>query len=357
MNPYQSIEWKDNAIRMIDQRLIPYEIKYVDVRNYHELAASIRDMLIRGAPAIGAAAGYGMVLAANQFRSSSRETFLKEMESAAEVIRAARPTAVNLFYAVDRVMKRIESKKTASVDEICQNILEEAHAIAEEDIDACRRIGENAMQVVPDTATFIHHCNTGALATVGIGSALGVIRTAHEKGKKVFVYVDETRPRLQGARLTSWELKQLGIPHAVIVDGASGHIMRTRKVDLVTVGCDRIAANGDFANKVGTYNLGIAAKAHNVPFYSVGPTSTIDLSIPDGDHINIEERPADEITHIGKEQITPDGVQVVNPSFDVTPNKYLTGIITEEGIAYPPFTESLALMVKRARERREKSAR
>jgi methylthioribose-1-phosphate isomerase len=270
------------------------------------------------------------------------------------VIRAARPTAVNLFWAVARVMERVERAPAGSPAELARVVLDEAHAIAQEDIDLCRRIGENAQSLVPQGARFIHHCNTGALATVGIGTALGVIRTAQEAGKNVFVYVDETRPRLQGARLTAWELDQLEIPHAVIADGASGWVMKNKGVDLVTVGCDRVAANGDSANKIGTYNLAMAARFHGVPFYIVGPTTTIDLDTPNGEAIEIEERDPREVTFIGNEQITPDGTQAVNPAFDVTPAELITAIITEEGIATPPFTESLREMVARAAARREK---
>ena len=228
------------------------------------------------------------------------------------------------------------------VDLLKQMVVSEAQKIFDEDIQMNKKIGLNGQQFIPDSANVIHHCNTGALATGGYGTALGVIRTAFESGKKVHVYVDETRPRLQGARLTSWELKQLGIPHTVIVDGASGYIMRNTRIDACLVGCDRIAANGDVANKIGTFNLALAAFIHGVPFYSVGPTTTIDLSIENGEEIPIEERSGDEITHIGHEQITPEDVQVANPAFDVTPAKYITAIITNKGVAFPPYKQSLA---------------
>ena len=257
------------------------------------------------------------------------------------MLKAARPTAVNLFWAVDRVLNRVALLKSGAPGELRAAVLAEAQKMEQEDIETNKQIGLNGLPLVPQKAAFIHHCNTGALATVDYGTALGLIRTAHEHGRDVFVYVDETRPRLQGARLTAWELKHLGIPHALIVDGASGYIMKNRGVDLVTVGCDRVAANGDTANKVGTYNLALAAKAHHVPFYIVGPTSTIDLDIPSGDFIEIEERGADEVIRIGKEMVAPEGTPVCNPAFDVTPAELITAIITERGVIYPPFTENI----------------
>jgi methylthioribose-1-phosphate isomerase len=351
MTNYRSIEWLDNgAVRMLDQRVLPQQISYLEYTDCDAVAEAIREMVIRGAPAIGAAAGYGLALAAQNSQASSAAALRRELDQAAARLRQARPTAVNLFWAVDRVLARVKSEAAATVDDIRRLVLEEAHAIAREDVETNRQIGLNALPLIPDGARIVHHCNTGALATTDYGTALGVIRTAHEHGKGVFVYVDETRPRLQGARLTAWELQQLGVPHAVIVDGASGFIMKERGVDLVTVGCDRVAANGDTANKIGTYNLALVARAHGVPFYVVGPTSTIDLSCPTGKDIRIEERPADEVTRLGAEQLAPEGTQVVNPAFDVTPNELITAIITEAGVAYPPFTESLSEIVRKGRE-------
>lgn len=352
MTTYRSIEWTGKGLRMLDQRLLPHQVIYIDYTDFREVAAAIRDMVVRGAPAIGASAAYGLALAVLHSKAADLPALQKEFEEAAVVLRKARPTAVNLFWAIDRVLAHTAQCSPTSIDELRQVVLAEADAIAKEDAAMCRQMGLNALEILPDPVTFIHHCNTGALATVEYGTALGVIRTAHEHGRKVFVYVDETRPRLQGARLTSWELKQLGIAHAVIADGASGFIMRNHHVDLATVGCDRIAANGDTANKIGTYNLALVARAHGVPFYVVGPTSTVDLSTPTGAEIDIEERPASEVTHVGAEQITPDGVQVCNPAFDVTPAEYITGIITEGGIARPPYTESLAKLVEKARAKR-----
>jgi methylthioribose-1-phosphate isomerase len=338
---------------MLDQRLLPGEMQYVEYARAEEVAQGIRSMVIRGAPAIGAAAAYGLALAAYHSEADEVEGVRGELAQAAEVLRKARPTAHNLFWALDRVLERAERPSLESAADLRKAVLAEAHAIASEDVRTNRRIGLNALEVVPDPAKVLHHCNTGSLATVDYGTALGVIRAAHEHGKRVHAYLDETRPRLQGARLSSWELKQLDIPHTVIVDGASGHLMRTVGIDLCVVGCDRVAANGDTANKIGTYNLALAAYAHGVPFYVAGPTSTIDLSLATGDEIEIEERPAREVTHVGEMQVTPDDVEVFNPAFDVTPARYITAVITEEGIAYPPFEKSLKEMVERARSKRE----
>lgn len=332
---------------MIDQRLLPEEVVYREYRDAAGVAEAIRTMVVRGAPAIGAAAAYGLAAQAAHSHYATVEEMLEELEDAARVLGAARPTAVNLSWAIARVLDACKAARYATPDALRAAVLAEAHAIAAAEVAANRQIGLNALPLIPQKAVFIHHCNTGPLATVDIGTALGVIATAHQHGREVFVYVDETRPRLQGARLTAWELGQMGIPYAVIVDGASGHIMRTRHVDLVVVGGDRVAANGDVANKVGTYNLALAAHAHGVPFYSVVPTSTIDLSIATGDEIPIEEREADEVTCIGNQRITPAGTPVVNPAFDVTPARYITAIITEAGVAYPPFEESLAGMMQR----------
>ncbi len=354
MAEYYSIKWMNGAVSMIDQRLLPHEVKYNTYTTHEQIAEAINVMVVRGAPAIGASAAYGMVLAANAIKTDDVSTGLVELKAAGEILKAARPTAVNLFWAVDRVYNKAAEAQAETMADLRAVVKAEADLIWHEDADMCFRMAENAMEVTPDPVVFVHHCNTGALATVDYGSALGVIRRAHEVGKEVFAYVDETRPRLQGARLTSWELRELGVPHAVIVDGASGFVMKNKGVNMVVFGCDRIAANGDVANKIGTYNLALAAKAHGIPAYSVGPTSTIDLGTPTGDLIEIEERPGDEVSYVfGKAHITPDGVDVYNPAFDVTPNEIITGIITEEGIAYPPYEESLAEMVRRAEERRQ----
>src|SRR4051812_26049460 len=335
---------------MLDQRLLPHEVRYVIYTDYRDVAAAIRDMVIRGAPAIGVAAGYGMALAAIGSQATEPAALRREMDEAAVILRAARPTAANLFWAVDRLLAAVDRPDLDTAALIRTAALAEAHAIREENARTNEQIGLNALPLIPDRATIIHHCNTGALATVEYGTALGVVRAAHEHGKATHVYVDETRPRLQGARLTTWELQRLGIPQTLIVDGASGHIMRTVGVDLCVVGCDRVAANGDTANKIGTYNLALVARAHGVPFYVAGPLSTVDLAVPHGgDTIPIEERDPREVTHIDTEQIVPDGVAVANPAFDVTPAEYITAIITEAGIAYPPFAESLPRLVEEAK--------
>lgn len=352
MNSYRSIEWKKDRLVLLDQRRLPAEIIYIELRRYEDVAEAIKSMVVRGAPAIGATAAYGLVLATHQMDSEDISIVRSELEKAADLLRSSRPTAVNLFWAIDRVMRKSADPLIKSVDSLQEVVFNEATAIALEDVETNRQIGLNALDLIPEKVIFIHHCNTGALATVDHGTALGIIRTAYEHGRDVFVYVDETRPRLQGARLTSWELKQLGIKHKVIVDGASGFIMANEKVDLVTVGCDRVAKNGDTANKIGTYNLAIVARAHEVPFYVAAPTSTIDLSIFSGNLIKIEERSSQEITHIQGQQITPDNIEVTNPAFDITPAEYITGIITEMGIAYPPYEESLNKMVDLAEKKR-----
>ena len=342
MSEYFSIRWVDGVVRMLDQRLLPEEVIYRDFTRSSELAAAIRDMVIRGAPAIGVAAGYGLALTAVHSKALQTSELIWELKAASFELGRSRPTAVNLYVAIQRINRIIDQAEESGLDQLKEMVLKEAHRIADEDIQMDLMIAQNGQQLIPDQANLIHHCNTGALATAGIGTALGVIRVAHESGKKIHVYVDETRPRLQGARLTSWELTQLGIPHTVIVDSASGYFMRKVHIDACLVGCDRIASNGDVANKIGTYNLALAASAHGVAFYSVGPMTTVDLSIASGEEIPIEERSAREVTHIGNVQVTPDNVVVANPAFDVTPAKYVTAIITDKGVAYPPYKQSLA---------------
>ncbi len=353
MAPYRTLEWRNNALVLLDQRLLPHEVRYITLTRVEEVAEAIRNMTVRGAPAIGATAAYGMALAALQSPGKTAEDLLRHLEQAATLLKASRPTAVNLAWAVDRIVSLVNALPTNDPIQIFHTILSEAHAIAEEDVRTNRQIGLNALPLLPPKVTFIHHCNTGALATVDYGTALGIIRTAHEHGHEVFVYVDETRPRLQGARLTAWELQQLGIPFQIIVDGASGFVMRTRKVDAVVVGCDRVALNGDTANKIGTYNLALAARAHGVPFYVAAPTSTIDLSLPNGAAIPIEERSEEEIVAFDGHPIAPVGAPAYNPAFDVTPAQYITAIITEAGIAYPPYEQSLPLQVETAKKWRE----
>jgi methylthioribose-1-phosphate isomerase len=345
MSAFHTIEWIDGRVRMLDQRYLPHKILYNDYTDYNEVADAIREMVIRGAPALGAAAAYGMTLVPFHTHSQDVQTVRQELQQAARTLRQARPTAVNLAWGVDRILKRLADPKLDSVEALREASLDEALAIAQEDVQTNKKLGLNALPLIPDEATIIHHCNTGTLATVDYGTALGVIRAAHENGKRVFVLVDETRPRLQGARLTAWELQQYGIPFKVIVDGASGHYMRTLGVDLCVVGCDRVAANGDAANKIGTYNLAVVAHENGVPFYVAAPSSTIDMRTPNGDKIKIEERPAREVTHVSEVQITPQDTLVGNPAFDVTPAKYISAILTELGIAYPPFEKSLAKLM------------
>jgi methylthioribose-1-phosphate isomerase len=345
MSDYFSIRWVDGVVTMLDQRLLPDKVVYRDFFQSGDVATAIREMVIRGAPAIGAAAGFGLALVAFHSKASQTSELSRELNTAAEELRKSRPTAANLFEAINRITRIVDQAEGMDLDQLKQMVVAEAEKIADEDVQMDLRIAQNGQQFIPDRANLIHHCNTGALATAGIGTALGVIRVAHESGKRIHVYVDETRPRLQGARLTSWELKQLGIPHTVIVDGASGYFMRNTKIDACLVGCDRIASNGDVANKIGTYNLALVASAHGVPFYSVGPTTTIDFSIATGEEITIEVRSDNEITHIGDKQITPDGVKVANPAFDITPAKYISAIVTDRGVAYPPYKKSLSKLM------------
>jgi methylthioribose-1-phosphate isomerase len=305
-------------------------------------------MTIRGAPVIGVAAAFGLALAAQRRPTLAAAALQAELADVASTLLATRPTAVNLSWAVGRVLRRIEDPRLPDADAVRAAALDEAKCLAREDAQVNRQIALNALPLIPDPATVIHHCNTGGLATVEYGTALGIIRTAHENGRRIHVLVAETRPRLQGARLTAWELGRLGISHTVIVDGASGHVMRTGRVDCCLVGGDRVAANGDTANKIGTYNLAVVARAHDVPFYVAAPISTIDLTIPNGDVIPIEERSPREITHVGDEWITPAWTSVANPAFDVTPARYVTAFITEAGLAYPPFEQSLPALVEKA---------
>ena len=346
MSTFHSIEWKDGALRLLDQRALPIQTRYNTYTTAPDVADAIKQMVTRGAPAIGAAAAYGLALSAQNSRANTLSGLRADLEAAAETLRQSRPTAVNLFWAINRVMEKVNDPALKSVEAAKEAALREAHAIAAEDVETNKAIGYNALPLIPDNAKIIHHCNTGSLATVDYGTALGIIRIAWEEGKQVHAWLDETRPRLQGARLSAWELKQLGIPHTVIADGASGHVMRTIGIDLAVVGCDRVAANGDTANKIGTYNLALAARAHGVPFYVAAPTSTIDMSLPNGEQIPIEERDPREVTHVGNCQITPDDTPVANFAFDVTPAQYITAIITEKGVAYPPFEQTLTALMK-----------
>ena len=351
----RSVEWHGGKVRMIDQRLLPADFRMVEYEDYREVAQAINEMVIRGAPAIGAAAAFGMALAARQSQARGRDSQLMvDLYAAADTLRAARPTAVNLAWAVARLLERAEAESDPST--VPDVLLAEARALADEDVAINKRLGEYGASLIQDGDTILHHCNTGGLATVDYGTALGVIRTAHEDGKRIHVLVDETRPRLQGARLTAWELQKLGIPFTLIVDNAAGHFMRTEQVNIVLVGADRVAANGDVANKIGTYSLAVVAQASAIPFYPCVPASTIDLSLSTGDDIPIEERPIDEITGISYQgrAAVPEGVRAANPAFDVTPCRYVTGIVTEHGIVYPPFGVGLREIVGVPIERRNR---
>jgi methylthioribose-1-phosphate isomerase len=338
-----TIDWQGDVIVMVDQRKLPGQEIYVRCRTAQEVAKAIRTMVIRGAPAIGVAAAMGLAL--NMRRSTAKGTkqFAVEFQKTCDMMAATRPTAVNLFWAIDRMKRTFAEGAQAgeSTDELCTRLDREARAIHDEDVANCKAMGAYGAAIVPDGARVLTHCNAGALATAGYGSALGVIRAAVEQGKKIAVIADETRPFLQGARLTAWELVREGISTTVITESMAGPLMRAGDIDLVVVGADRIAANGDTANKIGTYTVAVLAHEHRIPFYVAAPLSTIDLETPDGDHIPIEERDQREITHIGSARLTPEGAQIRNPAFDVTPSRYIAGIITEKGIFTAPFTESL----------------
>lgn len=347
----RTVFWQDHQVQLIDQRLLPAETIIVGFGTVADVAFAIQDMVVRGAPAIGATGAYGMVVAAEASPARDGAGLLADLQAAKRVLDAARPTAVNLSWATTRLLAVAEDAvhAGASVESVRATLLAEAEALADEDVEINRRMGFHGAAVVPDGANLLHHCNTGTLATVDFGTALGVVYACQEQGKSIHVWVDETRPRLQGARLTAWELMRAEIPMHLIADNAAGHLMRTGQVDVVIFGADRVAANGDVANKIGTYKVTVVARENGIPVYAVVPTSTIDLNLPDGDHIPIEERDAREVTHVGDTHIAPEGVPVYNPAFDITPYRYLTGIVTEEGICYPPFTQSL----RRAKEAAE----
>ncbi len=338
MAVYHSLQFQPGRLRILDQRVLPEETLYRDLTSVNAVVEAIQTLAIRGAPAIGAATAYGLVLAADE-REGRRRLY-----QAAHQLRTARPTAVNLQWALDRVMDRVEAMPGASADDICRIVLDEANAIAQEDIVKNRALSRYGAELIPNGSTVIHYCNTGSLATVGYGTALGIIRAACEDGKYVHVYVAETRPLLQGARLTAWELSQLMIPYTLVVEGALAALMHTRRVDLCLVGCDRVAANGDVANKIGTYLLALTAHAHDIPFYVAVPWASVDLTIATGAEIAIEERDAREVTTIGGQRIAPLGAPVWNPAFDVTPASLITGLITEYGMIRPPFAEGLSAL-------------
>jgi len=341
----RTIEWKEGNVFLIDQRKLPLKFEIINCSSYQEVAESIKKMKIRGAPVIGVAAAFGMALAAYSSKAENYVRFIKDMEKAKNCLARTRPTAVNLFWALDRIMKLIMTKRDIDLLKLKDLILQEAKNIEQEDIEINKTMGRYGSSLIKDGDSILTHCNAGALATVAYGTALGVIRTAFEEGKKIHIYVDETRPVLQGARLTAWELMQDKIPFTLITDNMAGVLMSKNKVNLVIVGADRIALNGDVVNKIGTYSLSVLARENAVPFYIAAPLSTIDTSLKSGEEIPIEERDPNEVTHILGKQIAPTGVKVFNPAFDLTPNNYVEAIITEKGIIRRPYEKNIKLVV------------
>lgn len=345
---FKTLEWTDAGVRFIDQTKLPTEETYVTCTTYEEVADAIRDMVVRGAPAIGVAAAMGVALGVRDSEANHVAELRRDLDHICEVIAATRPTAVNLFWAVRRMKNKFDSLTSLPVPQIKKAMVDEAVRMYVEDIAANEAMGRHGAALLPASGGVLTHCNAGALATCGYGTALGVIRAAVEAGKKINVFADETRPFLQGSRLTAWELMKDGIPVTLISDNMSGTVMRSGKIGAVVVGADRIAANGDTANKVGTYTVAILAKEHGIPFYVAAPFSTVDLKTPDGSKIPIEQRASAEVTHLAGKRIAPEGVKVENPAFDVTPAKYITAIITERGVAKAPFEESLARFAESA---------
>lgn len=337
----KTIEWVDNFSRMIDQRILPQEFKQVDIKTAEEMYYAIQDMIVRGAPAIGIAGVHGVALAAIELKNLDKNEFIKKLEEKAEYIKSSRPTAVNLRWGVDKQLKILKENLSKTNEEITELLIKNAIKLENEDIEINKKMGDYGAELVPKGATILTHCNAGALATVGYGTALGVIRSAYAKDNTIKVFADETRPRQQGARLTTWELTMDGIPTTLITDGMCSYFMNKGMIDMVVVGADRIASNGDTANKIGTYTVAIAAKYHNVPFYIAAPLSTIDLNIKTGAEIPIEERSHDEVTTINGEFVCAKGVNIINPGFDVTPHELISGIITEKGVLKPDFEKSI----------------
>ncbi|HUB79633.1 MAG TPA: S-methyl-5-thioribose-1-phosphate isomerase [Bryobacteraceae bacterium] len=344
----ETIQWVNDTVVMIDQRRLPLEESYITCRTYDEVAEAIRNMTIRGAPAIGVAAAMGVALGMEQ---ASAENLDSQFAAICDTLAATRPTAVNLFWGIDRMKRLYASLRGRPIEEIRRRVRDEALLMREEDIAICRAIGRNGAPLVPDRKTVLTHCNAGALATAGYGTALGVVRAAIETGKTIDVYADETRPFLQGARLTVWELQQDGIPATLITDNMAGHFLHSGRIGCVVVGADRIAANGDVANKVGTYSVAVLAKENNVPFFVAAPISTLDLTLVSGEQIPIEQRAASEVTHVFGQAVAPAGIAVQNPAFDVTPARYVSAIVTERGVARAPFEESLKRLAADQRAR------
>ena len=351
MSEIRPIQWANGTLRLLDQTRLPSEEVTLEVHGYLEAIDAIKEMRVRGAPAIGVTAAYAVAMAARELDISDRDTFLRRLEKAGAEIKAARPTAVNLMWAVDRMLTVAGSDMghESGTSRIKERLLEEAVLIEKEDEAVNRRMGSHGKELMPDGGSVLTHCNAGALATAGFGTAVGVIRAGWEDGKRFKVFNTETRPFLQGARLTSWEFKKLGIPSTLVVDSAAGMLMRRGDIGCVITGADRIAANGDTANKIGTYTLAVLAKENGIPFYIAAPTSTVDLSLKDGDEIEIEERSPAEVTEFHGVPVAPEGVEALNPGFDVTPARYVSAIITESGVARPPYIESLDLAVRSVR--------
>ncbi len=347
MNEIRPIHWTDGKLWLLDQTRLPLEEVNVEVSRYEQAIDAIREMRVRGAPAIGVTAGYAMAMAAREIAADGRTDYLTKLESAAGRIGAARPTAVNLQWAVQRMLRLAQDEPDAK--EIPARLLAEAQAIHAQDEEINRRMGELGKELMPDGGSVLTHCNTGALATSGFGTALGVIRAGWEDGKRFRVFNTETRPFLQGSRLTAWEFHQLGIPATLIVDSAAGMMMNTGQISCVITGADRIAANGDTANKIGTYTLAVLAKENGIPFFVAAPTSTIDLDLPSGNDIRIEERPAEEVTRIQGHPTAPPDIAAMNPAFDVTPHRYVDAIVSEAGVSRAPYLESLKLAVESAK--------
>src|ERR1700690_1965842 len=337
----QTLEWTDRGVVFIDQTKLPTEEVYVTCTTHQQVADVIRNMVVRGAPAIGVAAAMGIALGVKNSKAQNAADLKKDLDQICEIIGQTRPPAVNLFWAIRRMKEKFETLRPLPIAQIQQTLIEESQRMHAEDIAANQAMGRHGATLMPSTGGVLTHCNAGALATAGYGTALGVIRAAVEAGKKIHVYADETRPFLQGSRLTAWELMKDGIPTTVISDNMAGVMMQQGKIGAIVVGADRIAANGDVANKIGTYSVAVLAKEHGIPFYVAAPISTVDLETPDGSKIPIEQRNAREVTHIGGKQMVPDGVEVENPAFDVTPAKYIAAIITEKGIARAPYEDSL----------------
>ncbi len=341
------MRWEKDSLLLLDQTKLPQKVEYIECKDYQTVAKAISDLSVRGAPAIGVAAAYGLVLGLSEKQFDTCRDLIAEAKRVARELSLTRPTAVNLRWALDRMLQKINEVNVAALTpaQLKNALLQEAHAIFSEDINANKAMGSHGAKLIPDSARILTHCNAGALATAGYGTALGVIRAAKEAGKEICVFADETRPLLQGARLTAWEMVQEKIPVTLITDNMAASLMAQQMVDLVIVGADRIAANGDTANKIGTYGVALLAREHKIPFYVAAPVSTIDLKIKQGKDIPIEERNYLEVTHISGRMIAPEGVKVWNPAFDVTPNNLITAIITERGVVTPPYDKNLALIV------------